>query len=489
MSLRSRLILSRTLVIVAVAAAVAFAALARPSRPWSTASDEALAQYDRGMENLLQVHNERAKKCFEQALEADPDFAMAMVRLAQLDLDTGRIESALGWTDRAEQLTPRLSEEERWRVALVRARLRSDLPASRRICEQAIADDPSDPEAYDWLARTCLEEGRIEEACGLLLRVIEIDPTRTDAYNSLGYFLADLGRWDESMEALSKYAFICADHPNPQDSLGELCERTGRFDDALTYYARAIEIDSTFAHAYLARARALAKLGRFAEAEQTLADCNRAAPPATDDVMRELAFVYLEIERDGLADAVARIEAWLARDTRSTAMVFALAQANSAAGDPAATARAAEWRRSLWMDRHPGASPDTASMPTIRALDALLPAANGDHRAAAAAYETLLTDPAISWDWREELEIDCVRSWILAGEPARALALIHTSAERAPWLGEMQYWRARALESSGQLDAAVVAYAETLEFFSSADPEHTLREDARERRERLLRRA
>lgn len=253
-------------------------------------------------------------------------------------------------------------------MELVRARLKSDRAASRRICEQAIADDPGDPEPYDWLARTCLEEGRIEEACALLLRVIEIDPTRTDTYNSLGYFLAD---------------------------------------------------------------------------------CNLAEPPATDDVMRELAFVYLEMERGGFADALARIEAWLAHDPRSTTMVFALAQVNSAAGNSAATARAAEWRRSLWMDRHPGASPDTAFMPTIRALDALVPAASGNHRVAAAAYESLLKNPAIKWDWREELEIDCVRSWILAGDPTRALALID----------------------------------------ASADPGHALRDDARERRERLLRRA
>ena len=126
-----------------------------------------------------------AKEHFENATDADPEFAEAFARhamsvflLSKLGFgDTGRVESAaLGrrLLDRALELRPALAEAHGVLALFLEDEYRYDeaLESNAR----AIAAQPSFAEAYLWRSRLLRSLGRIREADDALERAFELDP-------------------------------------------------------------------------------------------------------------------------------------------------------------------------------------------------------------------------------------------------------------------------------------------------------------------------
>jgi tetratricopeptide (TPR) repeat protein len=116
------------------------------------------------------------------------------------------------------------------------------LPESRRMLEEAVAEDPSADYVY-LLGQTYFLDGRYEEALGLFRRSIELDPTNYRILYYIGNSLLHVGNYDEAVGALEKSMEL-----NPRDgevwgSLGRAYERSGDMGRAVAAYSRAVKHD------------------------------------------------------------------------------------------------------------------------------------------------------------------------------------------------------------------------------------------------------
>lgn len=92
------------------------------------------------------------------------------------------------------------------------------------------------------LAKTFIEEGRIEEAVGLTRRAIASNPRNENAFNTLGAALGKLGKRKEAIEAFNKSIELDPKNAEAYRNLGYIYYEAGDRDKAELYYSKALEI-------------------------------------------------------------------------------------------------------------------------------------------------------------------------------------------------------------------------------------------------------
>lgn len=190
-----------------------------------TASQEAFQHYTEGMEHYTNLDYSGAGRLFEHAVEADPGFALAGMRLAlSLYLD-GRHQDGL------DQL--RVTAESKDLLAVREAALLEtllvlftgdDREAVGEKVETFSSQFPQDQEARVWLARARADvDGNRIDALRLLRKVLAEEPHNLQAAAAMAEHLAALGRREEARSLLEDYR-----HRSP-DAVGPLTERIERY--------------------------------------------------------------------------------------------------------------------------------------------------------------------------------------------------------------------------------------------------------------------
>jgi tetratricopeptide (TPR) repeat protein len=223
-----------------------------------TGNVEAYDYYLRGRQFFHQFRRRNlqfAREMFDRAIEVDPGYALAHAGLADCcsfqymywgfkDADLNMAEAA---SLRALELAPELGETHAARGLALS--LKGDNEAARLEFETAIRMDPRLYEARYFYARTCFQEGKLEEAARLFREAAEVREDYQSRFFA-AQSLAALGR-DHQAEAGYRRSFeVAARHVelNPDDarafSMGAvaLC-RTGDKAKGLEWAERALELD------------------------------------------------------------------------------------------------------------------------------------------------------------------------------------------------------------------------------------------------------
>ena len=221
-------------ILIAVAAVVAGAGiLALPqSSEWTTDSQEALAEFEAAMEASQKLYHQEARAHLERALELDPDFVVAKVRMADFCRYEDEDHAVQLMTEVGTADLDRLTARERFMIR--RAQLLSDLQFEEAQSQMAayLEQHPDDPYVLHIKALGTWQRGELIEAERLNKRLLEISPNWVIAYNQLGYVTMLQGRFAEAEEYFTSYRFIAPDQANPHDSLAELFIVLGRYDEA-----------------------------------------------------------------------------------------------------------------------------------------------------------------------------------------------------------------------------------------------------------------
>ncbi len=225
--------------VVAVAAAAGLLALPQTSE-WTTNSKEALAEFQNGMEASQKLYSNEARRHWERALEFDPDFVSAKVRVAESCRyeEEERATVLLAEAVNADQ--SRLTARERFLVRRANLITNLEFETATTELEAYVERYPDDPYVLHLKALRDWQRGELESAERLNKRLLEINPNWVLAYNQLGYITMLQGRFAEAEEYFSSYRFIAPDQANPHDSLGELFILLGRYDDAKASLERAL---------------------------------------------------------------------------------------------------------------------------------------------------------------------------------------------------------------------------------------------------------
>src|SRR6266540_2609510 len=211
-------------------------------REVTTSSAAAYAAYREGVENNQRFYRKEAQVAFARALALDPNFAMAMLRLAGLSNSDQRTSLV----ERARRLRGRLTDRERLFVDMAYAEVQGKTEERNKLARAIFDKYPDDVDAAMILCNIEMSQGRAERALEIYSGLLARDPNNAAVYNSIGYYHAWRGDYDRAIENLRKYQFMAPDQANPYDSLGEVQAYSGHYDEAIANLNRALALKTDF---------------------------------------------------------------------------------------------------------------------------------------------------------------------------------------------------------------------------------------------------
>jgi tetratricopeptide (TPR) repeat protein len=256
-----------------IGAAMAFMIM-RQEPEWSSSSPEAVREFKAGLEAERKVYLNEARQHFEAALELDPEFQMAKLKLAERDTSPDKHKALLESLDQK-----RMNERERFLIRYALLIIDQKRDEAGRILEKYVRDHPNDPVGVNRMCARSWESRDWEDAEQCYKHLLELDPNWVSAQNHLGYIAMAQGRFREAEELFRTYRYIAPDQANPHDSLGELWTAIGRYDDAEKELNEALKVRADFCASFDHLVTLAMIQNDFAKAEEILARAQTATCP------------------------------------------------------------------------------------------------------------------------------------------------------------------------------------------------------------------
>ena len=255
-----------------------------------------------------------ARPAFYRALDLRADDAPALVRLADLELEHGRIEEAELLYVRAAVVDDsaavaygmgRVAEERRaWPEAITQFQRALTLQPRasvihyhlgqvyRELGELDLAEDAlsrsgsnrvamADPLMHELTTlaigalphldrgHAAAREGRLADAEAAYRQAVAADPTSVRAHESLGTLLVRRGDSDGAIEHFDVAVRLAPENARVHSDLGALLAELGRNDRALEHLGRALQLEPGLVEALVPLGNVQSRMGRLDEAEAT----------------------------------------------------------------------------------------------------------------------------------------------------------------------------------------------------------------------------
>jgi tetratricopeptide (TPR) repeat protein len=209
-----------------------------------TENTNAYAAYLKGRYFFEKRTTEGCKKgiqYFQQAIEADPNYALAYAGVADCYITLSTLLPSPEWSPNAEKaalsaldLDAELAEPH---ASLGRIKShRWDWSGSEEEFKVAIELNPNYASAHAWYAIYLGELGRYDEALAEIKRAQALDPISLIINTQFGSLLYVSRRYDEAVEQFRKTLDIDPDFAVAHFVLGYVLEALGKYDDALREY-------------------------------------------------------------------------------------------------------------------------------------------------------------------------------------------------------------------------------------------------------------
>jgi serine/threonine protein kinase/Tfp pilus assembly protein PilF len=218
-----------------------------------TASSEAYELYLKGRfywNKRTPSDLQKAILFFEQAVEKDPNYAMAYTGVA----DSYALLTAYT-TESPRQLMPKAKEAALKALALddnlaaahaslgqITAYYDYDFPTAEREYRRAIELNPNYAPAHQWLAEHLSAMRRNDEAFVEIRRALELDPVSVIVNRIYADILVDGRKYDEAIRQYQKAIDLDPNFPASHYFLGRAYEAKGMYDDAVKSYTRSSEL-------------------------------------------------------------------------------------------------------------------------------------------------------------------------------------------------------------------------------------------------------
>ena len=278
------------------------------------APDNPVAHYNLGRAYVARGEWAQAKQQFQKAIEIRPDYILARITLAQLELSQHDYEAALKTAqdileklDR-NNLNARLLES----GALTGLKKYGD---SKTLLNAMLKASPSTPEIHFQLGMVALAEKRYADAEESFKKSFELNPANSRGL--MGIVETDMAQ-NKTDAALKLLLEESKKAPNRMDllvGLGNTAVRAGKYDDAIGYYQRVIDgLDknsNSRGEIYLRIGETYRRKGDDNNAIAALQKA-REAVPDSEMVLNALALVLDHAgrrnEAKGVYDAIIRMD-------------------------------------------------------------------------------------------------------------------------------------------------------------------------------------
>jgi len=204
-----------------------------------------------------------AIRIFEQAIEVDPDYALAFIGMADAF----------------------------WNLSIYGSVPASEVYLSaKNNTMKALAIDNTLAEAYASLANIKAYERDWEGTEKAFLKAIELNPGFAAAHNLFGYHLMCMGRFEEAISELKRAIALDPYNMNYTRNLGRVFYCESRYDEAIAIFKGALEINPNLAYTHLSLGLVYMQMENY--------------PESLKEIEKEKA---LSAERNPIADAVSGV--------------------------------------------------------------------------------------------------------------------------------------------------------------------------------------
>ena len=215
-----------------------------------TQNTEAYQLYLQGRYNWNKRTDETTDKAiqyFQQAIEKDPNYAMAYVGLAESftlsnEPDVSRCPKAKVAALKAIELDPTLGEPHAALATHLDSCERNHAEGEKEF-KKAIELSPNYATAYHWWGETLVSWGRFEEGLAVYRKALEIDPYSLAIGTDYGIDLYYARQYDQSIDELKKLIEIDPNYIRTYTYLARVYQTTGKFEEALNAHERRLILE------------------------------------------------------------------------------------------------------------------------------------------------------------------------------------------------------------------------------------------------------
>lgn len=183
---------------------------------------------------------QKAREYFQQAIAADPNYALAYTGLADtlaLLPNAGNFRPseymplAKQAVQKALEIDPNLAEAHASLGQILT--FDYDFKGAERELKRAIELDPKYPSAHQWLAEVYTCQGNYDQALAEVNKALELDPLAMIINNAKGNVLRHEGKTDEAIAWFKKTVELFPDALTPRSNLASLYEEKGMYQEGI----------------------------------------------------------------------------------------------------------------------------------------------------------------------------------------------------------------------------------------------------------------
>lgn len=273
-----------------------------PVTQLATGNLEAYREYQEGLLAERRFLNEQALTHYRRAVELDPTFAIAWLRLGML---ANTQQERLAALQQADLNKAKATDRDRYMIeAMFAVNTTGDFETADSLLVEMIERYPDEKEARYQLGVFYDQTDRDDEARAVIEEAVTLDPYYAPGINHLAYLAGRRGDTAGADTLSRRYLELEPDQANPLDSRGEILEMIGRHEEAREAFRAALAVEPGFLASYEHLVRSYLREGDSEGARAALADYMYTTDPDASVWVRRLegdSYVAEGRFRDGLA--------------------------------------------------------------------------------------------------------------------------------------------------------------------------------------------
>ena len=237
----------------------------------TTKSDKAKELFIKGRSLADNLQSVEAAHVFDEAIKADPNFALAHVFRALTGI--GGFNVVHEHLNTAMKLADKVTEGEKNLIYFASAMIDGNQMKEKMYLDNLLNSFPDNKRVQLWAGVYHYNLNDFSTAKNYISKAVQLDSKFAPAYNMLGYTDSKLNDYKGAETAFKTYISLVPDNPNPYDSYAELLLNMGKYDDAIKQYQMALSKDSKFTSSLDGIGHCYVFKGNYDEARKNYQKC------------------------------------------------------------------------------------------------------------------------------------------------------------------------------------------------------------------------